>query len=29
LTPEVRQLLLTDLPAITLDFYLDLYQRQG
>jgi 23S rRNA (guanine745-N1)-methyltransferase len=28
LTSEVRQQLLAELPAITLDFYLDLYQRQ-
>lgn len=28
LTAEVRQELLAALPAITLDFYLDLYQRQ-
>lgn len=26
-TPEIRQQLLLDLPAIQLDFYLDLYQR--
>lgn len=28
LTAEVRQQLMAELPAITLDFYLDLYQRQ-
>jgi len=28
LTAEVRQQLLVELPIITLDFYLDLYQRQ-
>lgn len=28
LTADVRQHLMTELPAITLDFYLDLYQRQ-
>ncbi len=28
LTPDVRQNMLAELPAITLDFYLDLYQRQ-
>lgn len=27
-TPEIRQQLLLDLPAIQLDFYLDLYQRR-
>ncbi len=28
-TPEIRQQLLLDLPAIQLDFYLDLYQRRA
>jgi len=29
LTADVRQQLMAELPAITLDFYLDLYQRQS